>query len=213
MPRRLGATVLGLAVIALAGCASTSARIQTSWRNPDITSEALAFKKLLVVGIMMEPEQRVRGEDELVRRILAGPRAQAGELTAVASHTLLDSSDLRDPEKVKAKIAGQGFDGAVTMRLVSSEQKVTWASGNFPEPYYDFWEYYRWGWTTVDALRYYRMDTVVLVESNVYSLTDGKLAWAAISESYNPGSSRKLMAAVAQAVTEELQKQGLIASS
>ncbi len=213
MSRRLAATVLGLAVIVLAGCASTSATIRNSWRDPAITPNTLAFEKMLVVGIMTDAEQRVRAEDELVRRIMAGPRAQAGELTAVASHTLLDESELRDAERAKARLSGQGFDGAVAMRLVSSEQKVTWASGNFPAPYHDLWDYYAWGWSTVDALGYYRMDTAVLVESNVYSMKDGNLVWAAISESFNPGSSRKLMAAVAKAVADELQKQGLIAES
>jgi hypothetical protein len=213
MSRRLGAIVLAMSVIALVGCATTTARIQSSWRDPQVTPNALEFKKLLVVAIMTDPEQRVRAEDELARRIMAGPRGQAGELTAVASHTLLVDDEMRDGDKVRARIEGLGFDGAVTMRLMSSEGKTSWSGGNFPEQYQNFWDYYRWGWSTVNALGYYRMDTAVLVESNVYSLPAGALIWAAISESYNPGSSRKLMAAVAQAVADELEKQGLITAA
>ena len=213
MARRLGAVALWISVLALVGCATTTARIQNSWRDPGVTPSALEFKKLLVVAIMTDPEQRVRAEDELARRIMAGPRGQSGELTAVASHTLLSADEMRDADKVRAKIEGVGFDGAVTMRLLSSEGKTSWAAGNFPEQYHNFWDYYRWGWSTVNALGYYRMDTAVLVESNVYSLAEGALIWAAVSESYNPGSSRKLMAAVAQAVGDELEKQGLIATA
>lgn len=211
MVRELGATVLGLGVLVLAACASTSATIRKSWQDPAITPSTLAFDKVLVVGIMTDPTQRTKAEDELVLSIQAGPRGQAGEVTATAAHTLLDATEVGNAEAPRAKVSGRDFDGAVTLRLVGSEYRTSWEPDSFPVPYRDFWSYYAWGWTTATQPGYFRMDTSQLVETNLYSLPEGKLVWSALSESFNPASSRKLTAAVAKAVAEELRKQGLIA--
>jgi hypothetical protein len=211
MVRALGATVLGLGVLVLPACASTSATIRKSWQDPAITASTLAFDKVLVVGVLTDSTQRRKAEDELVLSIQAGPRGQAGEVTATAAHTLLGATGVGNAEALRSSVSGRDFDGAVTLRFVGSEYRISWEPDSFPAPYHDFWSYYAWGWRTATQPGYFRMDTSQLVETNVYSLPEGKLVWSALSESFNPASSRKLTAAVARAIGEELRKQGLIA--
>jgi hypothetical protein len=104
---------------------------------------------------------------------------------AVAAYTLLAEEDYRDLDKAKAKVTAAGFDGAVTMRLVGAEKQVTGVPGTYAAPYTSFWGY--------------------------YGLTDEKLLWAGISETFNPSDAQTLVRDVVQAVAKELKKQGLVA--
>jgi len=57
---------------------------------------------------------------------------------------------------------------------------------------------------------YLRTDTVVTVETNVFSVTDDKLLWSGVSETFNPNDVAKAVNDVADAVSEELRQQGLL---
>jgi hypothetical protein len=58
---------------------------------------------------------------------------------------------------------------------------------------------------------YLRTDTIVQVETKVYALMDDKLIWAGLSETFNPRDAQARVRGVAQAVANDLKKQGLIA--
>jgi hypothetical protein len=53
-------------------------------------------------------------------------------------------------------------------------------------------------------------DTIVSIETNVYSVTEDKLLWSGLSETFNPANTVQLVTDVAKAVRGALQKQGLI---
>jgi hypothetical protein len=58
-----------------------------------------------------------------------------------------------------------------------------------------------------------RTDTIVSVETLVYSLKQNKLVWAGQSRTTNPSNVEALVKKLAGATASELQKQGLIARS
>jgi len=191
--------VLLMLVVGLVACASTT--IRDSWRDPSVGR--IEFKKVLAMVISADATLRRVAEDELVRQMQG--------IEAVASYTLLTEEDSRDLEKAKAKVTAAGFDGVVAMRLIKSEKQVTLVPGAYATSYPRFWGYYGHAWPIVYDPGYLRTDTIVQVETKVYSLTDDKLIWAALSETFNPRDAQALVRGVAHAVAKDLQKQGLIA--
>ena len=188
-------------VIGLESCAS-STKITNSWRDPALTAADLHFQKVLALAIVKDEATRRAAEEEMVRQI--GPNK------SVAAHNILSGDDLKDVEKVKAKVTAEGFDGAVTMRLVGSEQQVTWVPGSYPNNYYSFYGYYGYAYPAVYDPGYMRTDVVVKVETNIYSVKDAKLVWTSLSESFNPDNAAQLVSEIADAVVYEMQDQGLI---
>jgi hypothetical protein len=191
--------VLLTLVVWLAACASTT--ITESWKDPAVGR--IEFKKVLAMAISADTTLRHIAEDEMVR--------QMPGVEAVASYTILTEEDSQDLEKAKAKVTAAGFDGVVTMRLVKSEQQVTPIPGAYPTAYPWFWGYYGYAWPPVYDPGYLRTDTIVQVETKVYSLKDDKLVWSGLSETFNPRDAQDLVRGVAQAVATDLRKQGLIA--
>lgn len=196
--RKLKAVTLGARLLSLAACAST--RVTDSWRDPQVAS--LSFKKVFVVFIDKNESVRRAAENELVKLMT--------NTQGVAAHALMEPEELKDVEKAKAKVKAEGFDGAVTMRIVSSEQKITYTPGMYPTAYYGFGGYYGYAWPAVYDPGYLTTDTIVRVETNVYDVAKDKLVWSGMSEAFNPSASAKLAGNVGRAVGTELRKQRLI---
>lgn len=185
----------------LGGCAST--QITSAWKDPDFSR--VPFRKVLVVFQHADPALRQRME-----------RAMAAEIAnAVPSHALFSDQDVRDVERVKARVREEGFDSTVIMRLVGVEREVSYVPGRLyaaPAYYRDFWGYWGYGWRSVYEPGYLRSDRVVKVATNVYSVADDKLVWASESETFNPSSLREAVAEVvsvtSKATGEALRTRG-----
>ena len=179
--------------LALAACAST--RIVESWKAPG--AGPLKFQKVLAVAILKNQGLRHNAEDSLKNNL---PNVQA-----VQSYTMFDLGDLANREKAKERLRQEGFDGVVVLRLTQSRQELSWTS--YPTvPASSFWGYYGAYYPPAEM----RVDTVVSVEINIYSLTEDKLVWAGVSETFNPTSSATLINEIAAEAAKELRKQGLL---
>jgi hypothetical protein len=188
-----------LATMLLNSCGSSTS-ILNSWKDP--SAGPIDFKKVLVIFITNNQSSKRAAEDALVHEI---KKAQA-----VAAYTLLTEEDTKDVEKAKVRLKDQGFDGAITMRIVGSSQQTTYVPGSYPAPYGSFYGYYGYAYPGVYDPGYMRTDQLVRVESNVYSLTDDKLIWAATSSTMNPTSAPDLAVDVARECAYELENQGLL---
>jgi hypothetical protein len=192
-----------LAALAVSACATTS--FTSSWRAPDAQPVALAGKK--VAALVMSPNESTR---------LAGENALAREITArgaqgIAAHTLL--TDPKDEARARQELAAAGVDGVVSMRAVGRDQQVSYTPGTWTaRPYYSsFWGgYYGYGWGAVYDPGYLRTDTIVSIETLVYSNVQDKLLWAGVSNTMNPSRLDSLIHEVAGGVAKELQKAGLL---
>ena len=168
-----------LAAIA-GGCAST--QITSSWRDEDLAK--VPFRKVLVV---------FQHSDSRLRHVLE--RRMASDIpNAVPAHAIFSDEEVRDVEKVKARVREQGFDSSIVMRLVSVDREVSYRPGRIyavPGFYHGFYGYWGYGWRTVYDPGYYRSDRIVNIATNVYSVADDKLVWASQSETFNPSSLRE----------------------
>ena len=203
MKNRACALVLMAAGLGLVSC-SASTSLENSWRDPTVTGP-LNFNKVLVVMVTKDGATRRTVEDAIVKRITARRHVEA-----VPSYQVLLESDLRDKEHAKQLVEAAGFDGAVVMRIVGVDKEVNYVPGTYPSPYYNFWGYYDYAWPAVYDPGYLQTDTIVNVETMVYSVKDGKLVWTGTTETFNPSNVDDMVDGISAAVSKEMTKQGLI---
>ena len=202
MDRRAKIFLISLSVMLLTSCATT--RFVATWKAPD--TAPLRFEKILALVIHNDENMRRLAEDEIVRLV---KRAQA-----IPAYSLIPAAEVADHDKVMARIKQAGIDGAVVLRVVGESQRVIYAPGSttwYPGPHYGSLRGYQsWAWSAVQDPGYLRTDTLVRVETNIYSVKDEKLLWSGQSETVNPGFLNVLVTDVAVAVAEELRSQKLI---
>ena len=199
----------GLAVLASLGivaCATTS--FNSTWKAPD--ARPLNFKGKKVAALIVSKEEGVRygAEDALAREITA-----QGAL-GIAAYSLIPKELTRDKDKAKEFLEKAGVAGVVTMRVVGKDQELSSSPGGFygGPAYATFWGggYYGWGWGGVYDPGYLRTDTIVSVETLVYSLEQDKLVWAGRSETTNPSKVASFIKELTAKAAREMKKEGLI---
>jgi hypothetical protein len=202
--RYLRAYVATALVASVTGACAPSTSIIQSWKDP--ASTGIKFNKIVAVCMCRDGALRRSVEDEMVRRIQ----------NSVASYTILSEGEVRDPERARQLFQQRGFDGAVVARLVGVEKETSYVPGSaysVPAAYRPMWGaagYWGYGWGTVYSPGYLVEDKVVTMDTNVYSLAEGKLVWASRSATYNPESIPRLVGAIAAETTSEMRKQKLI---
>lgn len=189
--------VLVVALLASAGC--TTDRLVHSWTEPSL--KKLQFDRVVAVAMTADGPLRRLAEGEMVRII--GPKA-------VASSQVLAEQELGDVDKARAKLASEGFDGAITMRLVDSKVQLRTARDPVPVAYYQIWSYYGTYWIADKGPDYTTAEQTLQVEVNIYSLKDGKLLWTGISETMQPRLVETLVKDVAELVSRRLKSERLI---
>jgi hypothetical protein len=179
-----------LALVALAGCASTS--LVSSWKDPAVGS--LPFKKVVVCAMSQDVTLRRIAEDTFVKGL---PK----EVQGLTAYSFVPEAEMGDVEKVKARLVQAGVDGAIVYRLVGVEKQTTYVPPTaYATPYYAGAPYYGgfgpyWGYSYSVAYSpgYLVEDKIVQVECNAYSVNDEKLAWTARSESVNPSGAQQVI--------------------
>ena len=190
--KHLGFAALLFAACGIGGCATTA--LTSTWRDPAVAQ--LSFRNVLVLAPTRDPSVRRVAEDELARRIK--------NAHAVPSYTMIPDTELGDSEAVRARARAAGFDGVVILRVTNVDKQATWVPGAWAGPPYAYT-----GWAAYDP-GYMRVDTYVRVETNVYSLPEDRLVWAAVSRTTNPDSVRSLVKDTAKEVEKEMRREGLL---
>jgi hypothetical protein len=196
-----------ISVLLVFGC-SQSNKITDSWVNPEATKESIKFKKVAVFGLVMKTATRKLIEEQLARRLV--------NTIAVPSYKVVSDDDISKPEVVKAKLAEQGFDGALILRLVDIEKRESYSPGVYPSYYYSFGGFYGYSYGymynyTQDYGGQYMTDQIVTAEIAIYSLSSDKLIWTGETMSMNPNDVEKTIAELSENVKEQLIDDGLLA--
>src|SRR5260221_13813577 len=190
-----------LTLFLFAGC-STTAHIEKSWRDPEVTVDMAKLNKVLVMALLKNENNRKAAEDQLVS-MLNGK--------GVASYNYFAAAVPEEKEnEIKQKLKEEGFDGAIVMCLADVDKDVKYVPGNYSSfpPYYGrFWGYYQNSWNHYYQPGYYETTKKFTVETNVYSLVRDKLVWSGLTSSVDPQNSEKLMHAVAGAVYKPMKKE------
>jgi hypothetical protein len=207
MSRLLRIVILGAAVLGLSACVTTTT-FDSTWKAPDAQPVSPVGKSIAAVFVSRDESRRRAGEDALAADLTK--RGAHG----IAAYTLLPNDQRENVEAARERLKAAGASGVVVMRVIGKDQKVTYTPGyasTFPVYYAGFGPYWSYGWRTVYEPGYLQSDTVVSVETLVYSLIQDKLLWAGTSRTTNPANLDSLVNEVADAVAKEMSKQGLLA--
>ena len=190
-----------VATVALTGCATTG--FQSTWRNPEAQPLRADGERVAAVVMSKNESTRRAAEDALAREITA----QGAQ--GVAMYTIAPDAN---EAAAKAALEKAGFAGVVVMRPVGSQQQITATSTMYAGPSYaGYWGgYYGYGWGAPWGGTEIRTDTLVNVETLVYSLKQNKLIWGGQSQTTNPTNVDGFVREVATAAARELRKEGLI---
>ncbi len=208
------ALFMATSIALLAACASTS--VVSQWRDPAYRGAPL--KKIVIYIAAKEDATRRMVEDRLASSFPKGTQA-------VPSYTLFpDPKEINEQnkEKIGARLRQEGFDGALTARLVSVDKDNVYvppqtyvAPAGRPAvgvPYGSFYGYggyaYSYAYT---APGYTYQQTKYLIETILYAIPGGKMLWTMTTESVNPDSRQQIIQEVTGMIDGELKKEGFVA--
>jgi hypothetical protein len=185
-------------------CATTT--YESTWKAPDAQPVVLSGQKVVAFVLTKNAASRRAAEDALAREITAG----GGQ--GVAGYTLVADTAAPDEARAKAQIEAAGATGVVVMRPVDTSKEVVATSTYMGPRYGPYWGgYYGYGWGGawgggVDVVT----NTIVTVETLVYSLPQNKLIWAGQSNTTNPAKVDAFVRELATAARREMTKAGLL---
>ena len=198
----LGVWVVVIVVASLTACATTS--FTSSWKAPDAQPMgSLAGQKVVAVAMTKNQAVRRSAEDTLVSVL------NANGSQGIPSYSIL--GDETDEAKAKAAIEKSGAVAVVVMRPVAQEKEISSTPSMYMGPRYGgYWGgYYGYGWGGAWGGTEIRTDTIVIVETLVYSLKQNKLVWAGQSKTTNPSKVDAFVKEVAAGAGKEMKKAGL----
>jgi hypothetical protein len=179
-------------------------KFMSAWRSPDAASVSFAGKKVAALVIAQDDSLRVSGEEALVREL------SARGLQSVATYRIAPKEELRSPDRAKGWFEKANIEGVVAVRPVSNEKRTTYNPGTWIGPSYStFWGYYGYGWGSTYIPGSVDRDTIVTVETTIYSVSRDQLLWAAVSETKNPETLQRFVEDLVKECVKELGKQGL----
>lgn len=189
-----------VAAVALSGCYH-STRLAATWKEPG--AGQIRFRQPIVVFV---------SKDAVFRRMMEDKMASHFQ-NAVQSYRVLKDADMTDGSRVLHLLDESGYDGAIIMDVVNVANVVTYTPGTYwyGPPYYTFAGYWGSAWGYPYDPGYLTNNVVVSIETQIYSLRNDKLIWAARSETTDPRSVGKLGDSVLRHVMQELRKEGLVA--
>ena len=191
------------AFTALSASCYHSTELAATWHEPN--PKPLRFRKPIMVFVTKSEAFRRTMEDKMAAQFP----------NAVPSYKVLKSTDVADASdgtKIRQQLAKDGFDGAIVMRVVNVDQRLTYTPGTYwyGPPYYTFAGYWGTAWGYPYDPGYVGEDVIVSIETQIYSLQNDKLLWAARSETTNPRSVNRLGDSVIKHVKKRLEKDGML---
>lgn len=205
-------TWLGLSMLSniVLLCSCASGEFVSSWKAPDAEPLQLRGSKVAAVVMMKDESSRRQGEDSLAREITA--RGAEG----IPMYIVLPGGSPSDEAAARAACEKAGLQGLVVMRPTSVDKEIVATPVTYLEPTYSgYWNgYYGYGWGSsyapVPAGTEIHANTIVSIETLVYSLRQNKLVWVGLSKTTNPTNVDELIKKLSAGVAAELKKQGLL---
>jgi hypothetical protein len=190
----------------LVGCSST--KLVESWSDSSLQTKPL--KKILILGVMRNDLQRRMYEDVFAKRITKG------DVIGIPGYTVMpDPKDYDEKREIKAAVQQSEADAALIAQLVAVEKQEKYVppSYSYVPSYgyrYGLYDYYGMSHQTVSTPGYTTIDTVVRLETTVFSTATDKMIWAGSTRSFNPSSAESIVKKNADLIVADMKKAGLM---
>jgi len=193
-----------IATLAAATLLSAAPKFTSVWRSSDAGSVSFAGKKIAALVISHDDSLRIPGEEALAKELIARG------MQSVATYRIAPKEEMQSADRARPWFERANVEGVVAMRPVGRETRTTYTPAMWVSPSYSsFWDYYGYGWGSTYVVGSTGRDTVVVVETTIYSLPRNQLLWAAVSETKDSKSLPGFVQDLVKASVKELQKQGL----
>lgn len=197
--------VIALALVLSVGTVLAAEKFKSTWKAPDIGTLGFAGKKVVALVMTGDQNLEVAGEEALVYEL------NARGVKGVAAYRMIPREELRDKDKAKEWFARTKVEGAVLMRVLSSERETTYRPDMWvTSSYSTLWSYYGYGWTSVYVPGETRKNLYVTIETLVFDVTRDKLVWAGVSEKTNPKGVQRVVNELMAEVVSEMRREGLV---
>ena len=192
-----------LLLMILTSCSSSN-KISNSWKNPEVSAEAIKFQTVAVFAMVKNPDMR-RNTEEMIA-------SQMPNTVAIPAYQLVTNEDLANINIVKQKLKERAIEGALVLAVRNVEQQTSYySSGMYPSSYYSFGGYYNYAWNYMyDPYMYSSTNVYVDIEILIYSLKSDELVWYGESTSINPESVEQTISELAVSVKNQLIEDGLM---
>ncbi len=205
MTRLLSA--ISTATLVAVALVSAAPKFTSSWKSPDAGSVTFAGQKIAALVISQDNSLRMAGEEGLVRELTARG------LESVATYRIAPREELQSADRARAWFEKANVGGVVALRPVSQEERTSYNAGMWMSSSYStLWGYYGYGWGSVYVPGSVDRDTIVVVETTIYSVPRNQLLWAAVSETTNPKDLPSFIEDLVKESVKELHEQGLARS-
>jgi hypothetical protein len=199
--RHVRSIAIVCAAIAVAACSTTA--FQSTWKAPDAKPVSASGEKVIALVVSANQASRRAAEDALARELTK--RGAIG----IPAYTVLGDTDLKNEGQVKQAFEKTGAAGVVVLRAVGKEKEVYSTPAVYTGPYGALWGgYYPGAWGGSQTYT----NTIVIVETLVYSLRQNKLVWAGESRTTNPSDVDAFVQELAAEAAEAMKKQGVLAN-
>ena len=201
LPITLVSTIAAVAML------SADVKFTSAWRSSEAGTVSFAGKKIAALVISQDDSLRIPGEEALVRELTARG------FQAVATYRIAPKEEMQSAERAKPWFERANIEGVVALRPVAKDSRTSYNAGMWTSPYYSsFWGYYGYGWGVPYVAFSTGSDTIVVVETTIYSVPRNMLLWAAVSETKNPTTLPRFVTDLVKEQVKELKKQGLAKS-
>ena len=194
---------LPLALVLASGCYRRT-ELAATWHEPSPT--LLNFNRTVAVFVTTDEAMRRAVEDQIAAKFP----------NTIPSYRAIPNAASADKATILQQLRRAGFDGAISMRVTNVSEQLTYNAG-YNGPYwggaYGFNGYWNNAWAYPYNPYYVTTTQIVSVETNIYSLKDDKLVFAALSQTSDPANVGKLVRSVMRHINEQLKKDGMIVSS
>lgn len=186
----------------LASCASTS--WVSTWKAPD--AQSLRGEGKVVTVVMTQNEAMRRSAEDSLAQEITKMGAKAG---AIPGYSLIQNEPTENEAAAKEALEKAGVGVIVVMRPTGVSQEIS----STPTASATYWGggYYGYGWgAAYGPAMDIRTDTIVHIQTMVYSMKQNKLVWSGQSKTTNPSNLDSLVKEIIYAVADEMKKGGLI---
>lgn len=183
--------------------ACTSTKIVSSWQEPNKIIHSNNLKKVLVVALFNNNKSSQKVEDQMV--------AYLGEKGVQSYSYFQPCYNKNDESVIRTKIENDGFDGAVSLRLLDVDKEKIYTNRDIdflPDYYLTFSGYYYKSWYNEPG--YYIENKTYTIETNVYSLKTNKIIWTGITKTTNPDGLKKMTNQIAKVIYKQMLKEGFV---
>jgi hypothetical protein len=191
-------------VCVLAATSLAAQKLTSVWKNPGAAGVSFAGKKVAALVVTQDDSLRVAGEEALTRELTARG------LQGVAAYRMIPKEEMTDAAKAKGWFERAGVEGVVAMRPVRNDTRTIYTPSTWmTSSYSTLWGWYGYGWGAVYVPGSVSRETLVVVESLIYSVPRNELLWAAASETKNPKELSRFVEDLVKENVKEMRKQGL----